>query len=420
MKNLMNLVILCICVGFIIVIPSPSRGEKALMTAPTSPQLLVYKEFVVTKEKAIYRLGKTPAVRSGISDGPVISQEETFPSVSNNGGIQMPTVEEIYRRYGYDDSVDKNISFLKRMEAFIRGVARAGAYVEGIVQILVEMGIPPEISYLPLIESGFRTNAYSPKKAAGIWQFIPETAKRYGLKIDRWVDERLDPVKSTIAAARYLNDLFGMFGDWNLALAAYNAGEGKIDRAINKTGINDYWKIRETRYIKKETKNYVPSFIAATAIALEPSRFDLYDIQRDEPIRYDTVEIERPMDLSTIARFTGTTVSMIKALNPELKQWCTPPNVSSYTLRIPAGTKETFLAKLREEDGNNPFYVRYKIRKGDTLGKIARQFGTTVEAIADLNSIKRKTLLTVGMTLLIPADKDRSFYALEDGAYVFK
>lgn len=367
------------------------------------------------KNKDIYRLGQVPMVRDNrISNnavtGPsylsIISEQEDYTVSSSNLKIRMPTIDELYERYGYNDSVDKHISFLKGMESFVRGLARAGAYVEGVVQILVEMGLPPELSYLPLIESGFRTHAYSPKRAAGMWQFIPETGRRYGLKIDSWVDERLDPIKSTIAAAKYLKDLFGMFGDWNLALAAYNAGEGKIDRAIKKTGKDDYWEIRQTRYIKKETKNYVPSFIAATAIALEPERFDLYDIQTHEVLKYDTVEIETPMDLSVVARFAGTTVSVIKELNPELKQWCTPPNVPSYTLRIPEGTKELFLANLKNAKMDGLSYVKsYKVRKGDTLSKIAKQFGTSVEAIVDLNSISKRTLISVGKTILIPVNK---------------
>jgi len=323
---------------------------------------------------------------------------------------KMPTVETFYKNYGFNKAVSNSLSLFseKRKGSFKELLSRAGKYIGMMSGIFTEKGLPPELTYLPLIESGFRTDAYSPKKAAGPWQFIPETAKRYGLKIDWWVDERRDPVKSTMAAARYLSFLYERFGDWNLALAAYNAGEGRIGNALKKLNNSSYWRIRNTGYIAKETKNYVPSYIAATAIAIDPERFGFYDIDYQEPFKYDTVEIETPMDLAAIAEFTGVTTSAIKELNPELNHWYTPPNVSSYTLRIPSGTKEMFLANLSSAGEDDLLYVElYKIKKGDTIAKIAKQLKTHSQAIMDINPLKKMASIKRGETILIPRDREK-------------
>ncbi|MBS1112039.1 MAG: transglycosylase [Nitrospirae bacterium] len=324
--------------------------------------------------------------------------------------ITMPTVEAFYSNYGFNKAVSSSLNFFseKRKESFKELLSRAGKYIGMMSGIFTEKGLPPELTYLPLIESGFRTDAYSPKKAAGPWQFIPETAKRFGLKIDWWVDERRDPVKSTAAAARYLGELYERFGDWNLALAAYNAGEGRIENALKKLNNSNFWRIRNTGYIAKETKNYVPSYIAATAIAIDPESFGFYDIDYDEPFKYDTVEINTPMDLAAIAEFTGVTTSAIKELNPELNHWYTPPNVSSYTVRIPYGTKEIFLASLSDASEDDLLYVElYKVKKGDTIAKIAKQLKIHSQAILNINPLKKLASVKAGETILIPRDREK-------------
>jgi membrane-bound lytic murein transglycosylase D len=324
--------------------------------------------------------------------------------------ITMPTIEAFYRNYGFNKAVSSSLSFFseKRKGSFKELLSRTGKYVGMMAGIFTEKGLPAELTYLPLIESGFRTDAYSPKKAAGPWQFIPGTAKRYGLKIDWWVDERRDPVKSTEAAARYLSDLYDRYGDWNLALAAYNAGEGRIDKALKKINNSSYWRIRNTGYIARETKNYVPSYIAATAIAIDPENFGFYDIDYEAPFMYDTIEITTPMDLAVIAEFTGVTTSAIKELNPELNHWYTPPNVSSYTVRIPYGTKESFIAGIASTNEDDLLYVElYKVKKGDTIAKIAKQLKTHTQAIINVNPLKKIASIKAGETLLIPRDKEK-------------
>jgi len=395
-----------------------SQGFFITLDDHPMPVLQWTRGFEVTYSRAGHRLGDMISLSSSIPTAQATISVFNGFRLSQEGPdhvfwlfrpveVRMPSIEELFARYGYNRYVRRLISYYTReREAFAERLKRAGRYIDEIARIFVEHGIPPELSYLPLIESGFKTHAYSPKRAAGLWQFIPATAKKYGLKIDWWVDERRDPVKSTIAAARYLKDLYIRYRDWNLALAAYNAGEGVIDRAIRMMGKKDYWWIRRTKFINRETKNYVPSFIAATAIALEPERFGFLGMKTYKPLRYETVEVNTPIDLAVVARFTDSTLSEIKELNPELRRWCTPPNVSAYTLRIPAGTKETFLARLSSADEEDLFYVKlHKVRPGDTVSKIARQLGTSIQAIIELNSLGKDAMIIAGRTILVPVDR---------------
>ena len=205
-------------------------------------------------------------------------------------------------------AVDRNISlFANRIkDRFALYLSRSGKYIDIMQDILRKKDVPEDIVFLSLIESGFSTNAYSIAHAAGPWQFIASTAKRYGLEINWWKDERRDPVKSTEAAADYLKDLHGMFGSWNLAMAAYNAGEGKIMRAMKKSNADDYWDLLGTKHIRAETKEYVPRFIAASMIASNPKEFGFEAIEYQTPLSYDEVEIEYPIDLAVAAECAGT------------------------------------------------------------------------------------------------------------------
>src|SRR4030042_4579811 len=207
-------------------------------------------------------------------------------------------------------------------EKFSLWLSRSGRYLELMKGILKEQDIPEEMVFLSLIESGFNPNAYSPAKAAGYWEFIASTAKRYGLEINWWRDERRDPVKSTLAAANYLNDLYDMFGSWHLAMAAYNAGEGKIMRALNRTKADDYWSLLPTNQIRKETKDYVPKFIAASLIADRPEHYGFDDLEFHPPLSYETVTLKSPVDLEVAAECAEEPVEIIRELNPELKRWC--------------------------------------------------------------------------------------------------
>ncbi len=280
--------------------------------------------------------------------------------------------------------------------------------------ILREHDIPEQMVFLPLIESGFNPNAYSRARAAGYWQFIASTAKKYGLEINWWRDERRDPEKSTWAAANYLKDLYEMFGSWDLAMAAYNAGEGKILRALNKTKADSYWELVRTDYIKSETKNYVPKFIAAALIANNPDEYGFDNLEFHPSLEYDTVIIKSPVDLEVIAKCAETDLETIKELNSELKRWCTPPDVSEYALRIPLGKKETFIKNLEKIPEKKRFSVDvYKVKKGDTLIKISKRTGVPIKVILDINSWEKMIPLKTGMKIYLPP-KDKFKLDIDD------
>lgn len=349
----------------------------------------------------------TPQTDFFADDTDSISEDLTqYASLPAPNSVIIIDVESLYEKYGFNKAVENSLYFYtKKFKGnFLIHLSRTGKYLEKIAEIFREKDLPQELIFLPLIESGFNLHAYSPKKAAGLWQFIPGTAKRYGLKINWWVDERRDPIKATIAASEYLSDLYGMFGSWNLALAAYNAGEGKILKALKKTKTDDFWAIRETKYIKKETKNYVPAYIAATAIALDPESFGFENVAYHTPLEYDEVTINSPMRLKTIAKLIEVEVEDIKELNPELRQSCTPPNVENYTLKIPSGSKEMFLSNLanvKKETISDE--QSYTVKKGDSVGKIAKRFGVSAQSIIELNSLGKKARIIAGSKILIPS-----------------
>jgi len=320
------------------------------------------------------------------------------------------------------DAVRKNVTLFseKIRERFSMWLSRSGKYLDLMKEILKEQNVPEEIVFIPLIESGFSPNAYSPARAAGYWQFISSTARKYGLEINWWKDERRDPVKSTVAAANYMKDLYEMFGSWNLAMAAYNAGEGKILRALNKSNAENYWELITTNHIKNETKDYVPKFIAASMIANSPKEYGFNDVEFHKPLSYETVTLKSPVDLDVIADCAETSVELIKELNPELRRWCTPPDVLEYSLRIPDGTKSAFLDNLSQIPEENRFSVdRYTVRQGDTFKTISKKTGIPVEVILDLNNMEKIIPLKAGAQIYLPP---KGKYALdrEDKASVRK
>ncbi len=302
-------------------------------------------------------------------------------------------------------AVERNMRLFseKIKNSFSVWLERSARYMEIMKDILREKGMPEELVFLPLIESGFNPNAYSPANAVGPWQFIASTAKRYGLIIDWWRDERRDPIKSTYAAALYLKDLYNMFGSWKLALAAYNAGEGRIGKAIKRAENNDFWYLKENQKIPKETQEYVPRYIAASLIASYPEDYGFYNLTYHEPFMYDEVTIRSPIDIEIIASCAETTVKEIRELNPELRRWSTPPNLKEYTIRIPYGTKEIFLENLSKIPEHKRFsYDTYVVKKDDTLKKISRKTGVPIEAILVLNSMSGLERPKVGERLKLP------------------
>jgi peptidoglycan lytic transglycosylase D len=293
-------------------------------------------------------------------------------------------------------------------KAFSNWLARSEKYIPFMRNHLKENGLPEDLVYMALIESGFNPYAYSKSKASGPWQFIYLTGKRYGLRSNWWIDERRDPEKSTIAAAKYLKDLYDMFECWYLAAAGYNAGEGKIATAMKRYRTEDFWELTKYRYLKQETKNYVPQMIAAALIAKDPERYGFVGIEYQEPLRYDKVRVPEVTDLRLIAQACEVTVEEIKDLNPELSRWCTPPNFPDYEIKIPFGKKELFLKNFEiHYPGENFKFKTHLVKKGESLAKIARLYQVDLEPILEINRLNKKSRLSIGMDLLIPLPKGR-------------
>ena len=337
------------------------------------------------------------------------AQPSDEPALSTLTDEQIENGPSLVEDYSYNKTaiaaVKRNIDLFsyKIKERFAIWLSRSGKYLDLMKGILKEQNVPEDIVFLPLIESGFNANAYSPARAVGYWQFIASTAKRYGLEINWWRDERKDPVKSTVAAANYLNDLYQIFGSWNLAMAAYNAGEGKILKALNKAKADNYWALLKSRHIRNETKNYVPKFIAASLIANSPQNFGFYDLEYLQPLNYDLVTIKDPVDLDIIAECAETSVEVIKELNPELRRWCTPPDVSEYSIRIPEGKEDVFNENLSQIPVKKRFTVdTYTVKNRDTLRKISRRTGIPSRVILDLNDSEKVMPLKAGAVLYIP------------------
>jgi membrane-bound lytic murein transglycosylase D len=259
--------------------------------------------------------------------------------------------------------------------------------------------LPEELIYVPLIESGFSPTAKSRARAVGFWQFGTGTARSYGLNVDWWVDERRDIHASTQAALRHLKDLFVEYGDWYLALAAYNAGGGRVNRAIRKNNTRDYWEMTK---LPRETRNYVPYFIASALIARNPNQYRL-QLTTDSAWTVDTVTVTECLDLQVIADCVSSSVDSIRDLNPALLRWCTPPTAARYLLKIPSGTRDRFLAnyaKIPQEKKRS--WVRYQVKYGENLTLIANKFGTDMKAIMQANQLKSTSNLVTGQYLLIP------------------
>ena len=287
---------------------------------------------------------------------------------------------------------------------FVKWIGRKQRYEPLITESLAERGMPTDLIYQAMIESGFSPYAYSWAKAAGVWQFIPGTGKRYGMRIDWWVDQRRDPYEATRAALDYMERLYEMFGDWWIASSAYNAGEGKMGKAIARYETRDFWEICAGDYLKPETKNYVPKMIAAMILAKYPERYGLNEDVPEwlDPWDFEMVTVTDATDVGLIAELTGSTEDAIMEMNPELRRWCTPPGVA-WNVKVPTGSAEDFHAKLAEvPDERKLSFKRHKVARGESLSKIAANYGVTVKAITTMNSVRNANKIAVGTYLVIP------------------
>jgi membrane-bound lytic murein transglycosylase D len=294
-----------------------------------------------------------------------------------------------------DASVQRHIHFFNTSirSRFEQWLVRLNRYRPLVEDILSEFNLPSDLVHLSLVESGFNPHAYSRSRATGPWQFMKRTGKHYGLRINRYVDERRDPIKSTVAAARYLRDLYDLFGTWPLAMAAYNAGEGRVMRALRKAKAETYSDISKTRLIRRETKQYVPRIMAATVIA---RNLDEYGFSQEPvaPHQFEEVVVTRPLHFRAIAKFTGIPYKELRLLNPELRRNMTPPGRSAYHLKVPVGTSAEVM-QLIEKIPTHKFPTRrlakskhgYRVRWGDTLGKIAKRFRIPLKTLKTRNNL---------------------------------
>lgn len=289
---------------------------------------------------------------------------------------------------------------------FTKWLARSSKYLKLMKDILREEGLPEDLVYLALIESGFSTHARSRAKAVGPWQFMYRTGKRFGLRIDWWIDERRDPEKSTRAAAKYLKCLYERFNSWDLAAAGYNAGEYKIIRAMKRHDTEDFWEMSRYRYLRRETKDYVPKFIAAAIIAKHPEDFGFDKIEYQLPIAYDKVHVPDSTDLGVIAKASGASYKEIKLLNPELRRWFTPPGYQGYQVKIPKGRKVQFEKNFaRIKPRQRITFRRHIVGEGETLSEIAEIYSCGVRAIMRMNNLRSSHWIRVGKSLIIPVRK---------------
>ncbi len=308
-----------------------------------------------------------------------------------DGHIPMVTNKKVEQFIQYFQTKGK-----KQFELYL---SRYAVYNDMIQNIIKQYSLPEELVYLAMIESGLNPKAYSRANASGMWQFIYSTGVRYNLNRNWYVDERRDPEKATHAACKYLTDLYDQFDNWYLALAAYNAGSGRITRAQRLHQTSDFWQLHS---LPRETRNYIPFFLAASIIGKDPQKYGFY-VPPKAPLQYDIVEIEKSGDLSILAQSAGVSLSILQQYNPELRQSATP--ATAYNLKLPIGKKDLFekkYAALPESKRFAPQYITHRVRSGENLGSISRKYHVSIHDIAGVNKIKNRHKIKVGQVLTIP------------------
>ena len=319
------------------------------------------------------------------------ANEVTFPVDPN---VKAKALQEIQSTHSdlplmMNDQIASYISYFsaRGRGALVNGMERSGRYREMISRVLNQEGVPQDLIYLAQAESGFHSLALSRAGARGMWQFMASRASGYGLERNWWVDDRQDPEKSTRAAARHLKDLYNMFGDWYLAMAAYNSGPLTVQRAVQRTGYADFWELYRRGVLPQETRNYVPIIIAITIMSKNPAQYGLQDVQLEAPLASDPVTIDYPIDLRLVAECVDSSVDTLQQLNPSLLRMTTPKD-QAFTLHVPLGTKDKFEQQVASIPMEKRVLWRFhRVQPGDTLQSIARKYHVSAEAIADANNL---------------------------------
>jgi len=308
----------------------------------------------------------------------------------------------------FNDAVKYFIQYFttEKRKTFGNWLKRSRYYVPIMKEILKEQGLPEDLVYVAMIESGFNPKAYSSAKASGPWQFIYETGGRYGLDVNYWIDERRDPEKSTVAATKYLTDLFNQFGCWYLAAAGYNSGEKRIERAMEKHNTNDFWEIVKYNTLPRETREYIPRLIAAAIIAKDPEKFGFGSISYDQPVQFARVKVPPGSTLTAIAKSASLDIGTLRSINPEILRGITPPDVNDYEVKLPLTVDRNEFNKRLEvalsSDKKIKGYSTYKVKKGDTLARILKKFKMSYEDMQLVNYTEGDMKIKPGMVVSIP------------------
>ncbi len=385
--------------------------RPALGEAPSDPATIAFSAELyegILRYEAMAPVSETEAQEG--QGTPVLSPAEP-PAATDEAVLQArQAVDTDISKSAFDIPIVINDSVLKILAVYqndlhdviARGLARSGRFIPMIERIFEEEGLPRDLAQVAMVESSFIPRARSPRAACGIWQFIPGTGRQYGLASNAVLDERNDPEKATRAAAKYLAFLHELFHDWYLAMAAYNAGEGKILRTMEKTGLTDFWQLAASGLLKPQTQNYVPAVIASTLIAKNPSHYG-FEVEYEKPLVYDMVRLDRPVHLRHLAASEVASLEELQRLNPELRSDVTPAGPGSYDLKVPAGAQIAVLtAFAAAPTAKPPSFRRYAARKGDTLAAIARRFHVTASTLAAANSLRADSRLPRGRIVLIP------------------
>jgi len=311
----------------------------------------------------------------------------------------------------HDIPIPANARVLKYVEVFqgrlreflTEGLSRGSQYLPMIQEVFRNEGLPLDLAYVPLVESAFKATALSRTKARGVWQFMPGTGRENGLKSDWYLDERADTVKATAAAAKYLKTLYGLFEDWHLAMASYNGGPGRLQRAIKRSRKTTFWELAASpRYLPRETREYVPMILAAVIIARNPAQYG-FEVTPVEPPTFETVVVPHALDLRRVAEWAGVPIDDLQRINPEFRRWTTPIRAGEYTLRVPLDTAERVREGLRlAAPGSLNALQWYPVKKGDTLVTIARKLGVSRSDLTEANYLKRTARVVPGQKLVVP------------------
>ena len=413
-----KLALLPIVFLFLVSACSSTKTKKLLPTTKYNPTVAEQAEYYRVQEQLIE---KDLPNCSGCIHGS--AHEQTFLSPKETYEISAEAARELgLKNTKFDIPVTWNkqtamwVRFFtgKGRRHFINYTQRAGRYAPVLSKIMADNGLPRDLIYLAMAESGFQNHARSWAKAVGPWQFMPATGKKFGLNIDWYVDERRDPLKATIAAANYLKTLHGLFGHWELAAAGYNAGEGKIGRAIRMYHTNDFWKLTQGRYLRPETKNYVPKIMALAIIGKNLDVFGFHEIKFEEALDYEEIMVKGNADLYELAEVLQLDFEEVKRYNPEIVRWQIPPYVENYPLRVPVGAKDAWDGYQEKDSVIADSYKSYVTNGHSSLSHISKKFKVPRDVLEELNPDISNGSLPPNTVVSLPFREDHS---LQNGLY---